>query len=97
MKDYAPRGAYERGRQDEHSNNNNGDNMRNAYIACGNIERRQKMTFEERDQLTAAEQKFVDMLKGKSPAEQEQILIELERNLRNGDNLRNDSTGNRTL
>lgn len=55
------------------------------------------MTFEERDQLTHAEQKFVNMLRGKNPEARDQILNELERNLKNGDTLRNDSTGDGTL
>lgn len=55
------------------------------------------MTFEERDELTRTEQKFVNMLRGKNPEARDQILNELERNLKNGDTLRNDSTGNGTL
>ena len=52
------------------------------------------MTRTELDQLTAAEQKVIDMLKGKTRAEQDQILFELERTLKNGNTLRTDSTGN---
>lgn len=55
------------------------------------------MTRQERDQMTAAEQKIIDLLKSKSRAEQDQILFELERNLKNGDTLRTDNTGKRLV
>ena len=42
------------------------------------------MTRQELDQTTEAEQKIIDLLKGKSRAEQDQILFDLERNLKNG-------------
>lgn len=52
------------------------------------------MTFEERDQMTAEDQKIFDLLKGKSRSEQDQILFELERTFKNGNTLRTDNTGN---
>lgn len=99
MNGFAPRGAYERGRQNEHGYNNNGDYLFDGYYSVNysDSERRQEMTFEERDELTRTEQKFVNMLRGKNPEARDQILNELERNLKNGDTLRNDSTGNGTL
>ena len=56
--------------------------------------RNKKLTFEERDQLTAEEQKIIFKLNGASPADKDQILFELERKMTNGNTLRNDSTGN---
>lgn len=55
------------------------------------------MTRQERDQLTAAEQKLIDLLKGKSRSEQDQILFELERNFENGNTLRINNTSNRII
>lgn len=52
------------------------------------------MTEQARDELTAETRRLVELLKSKSRAEQDRILFELERNLKNGDTLRNDSTGN---
>lgn len=52
------------------------------------------MTRQERDQLTAAELKTIDLLKGKSRTEQDQIIFELERTLKNGNTLRINNTGN---
>lgn len=86
-------------KQNEYGYYNNGDCLFDGYYSVNysDSERRQEMTFEERDQLTHAEQKFVNMLRGKNPEAWDQILNELERNLKNGDTLRNDSTGDGTL
>lgn len=55
------------------------------------------MTLDQRADFTALEQKAAEMLKGKSRTEQDQIIFELERNLKNGNTLRNDSTGKRII
>lgn len=55
------------------------------------------MTFAERDQMTEEAAQISELLKGKTDAEKDQILFELERNLKNGNTLRNDSTGKRTV
>lgn len=52
------------------------------------------MTLDERAELTTAEQRLVEMLKGKSRSEQDQILFEEERKTKNGNTLRINSTGN---
>ena len=52
------------------------------------------MTRAEIDQTTAAEAQIIEMFKGKTRAEQDQILFDLERKLKYGDTLRNDRTGN---
>lgn len=49
------------------------------------------MTRQELDQLTPEQMKVVKQLKNKSRSEQDQILFELERNLKYGDTLRNDT------
>lgn len=55
------------------------------------------MTLFDRAELTAQQQQILDLLKSKSRAEQDRILFEIERNLKNGDTIRNDNTGNATV
>lgn len=55
------------------------------------------MTWQERDQMTAEDKKILDLLKGKSRSEQDEILFELERTLNNGNTLRINNTGKRPI
>ena len=55
------------------------------------------MTLFDRAQLTTQQQQTLDLFKSKSRAEQDQILFELDRNLKNGNTFRNDNTGNATV
>ncbi len=55
------------------------------------------MTLDQCAELTAQERKLVDLLKGKSRSEQDQILYEYERNLKNGNTLRINNTGKRLV
>ena len=55
------------------------------------------MTRQERDQMTANDLKTIELLKSKSRSEQDQILYELERNLKNGNTLRINNTGKRIV
>lgn len=55
------------------------------------------MTLDSRADFTALEQKAAAMLKGKSRSEQDQIIFELERNLKNGKFIRNDSASERAI
>lgn len=76
------------------SNNYHVNYLFNRFITFGNVKRWQKMIWQERDQMTAEDQKIFDLLKGKSRSEQDEILFELERTFKNGNTLRINNTGN---
>ena len=66
--------------------------MRNTCIACTYCKGRQKMSFYDRDTMTAEEARKSKALKGKSRMQKDEILAETERK-KYYDTLRNDSTG----
>lgn len=55
------------------------------------------MIWQERDQMTAEDKKILDLLKGKTRGEIDEILFEYERTLNNGYTLRINNTGKRPL